>query len=97
MSINPTVSWYGKRWAYTSVDTLGEAVQEQLDPVVLINLFFWYNTPLKGLTVGAGVYDLLDQRFKFLQPYNGYHAPLPGPSREFLFRLQYKLNYKSKS
>jgi outer membrane receptor for ferrienterochelin and colicin len=97
MSINPSMSWYGKRWAYTAVDSSGDAVQEQLDPVLLVNLFFWYNTPLKGLTVGAGVYDMLDQRFRFIQPYNGYHAPLPGPSREFLFRLQYQINYRTKS
>ena len=55
-----------------------------------------YETPIKGLTVGLGVYDALNQKFKFIQPYDGGHAPLPGPSREIIFRLNYHLNFKSK-
>ena len=53
-----------------------------------------YETPIKGLSVGLGVYDALNQKFKFIQPYNGGHAPLPGPSREIIFRLHYNLQFK---
>ncbi|MFL5754455.1 MAG: TonB-dependent receptor plug domain-containing protein [Bacteroidia bacterium] len=96
LSLNPTVSFFGKRWAYTTLDTLGSAVATQLKPTTLVNIYLRYSTPLKGLSIGAGVYDLLNQKFLFIQPYNGYHAPFPGPSREFVFRLQYNFNLKKK-
>lgn len=96
LSFNTTASFYGKRWAYTSVDSLGESVIEELDPTLLLNFFIRYETPLKGLSIGAGVYDVLNQKFLFVQPYNGYHAPLPGPSREIVFKLSYNLNFKKK-
>jgi outer membrane receptor for ferrienterochelin and colicin len=97
LSVNPSVSLYGPRWAYTSMDSLGNSVVEQLPSTTLLNLFFYYNTPVKGLSVGLGAYDILNQKFKFVQPYNGYHAPLPGPSREYVLRLQYKIPYNKKS
>lgn len=97
LSINPSVSFYGQRYGVKSVDTLGTPVVSQFDPVYLINLYLKYDTPVEGLTIGAGVYDLLNQKYKFIQPYsNGYHAPLPGPAREIVFRLSYNLNFKKK-
>jgi outer membrane receptor protein involved in Fe transport len=95
LSFNITGSYYGARWAYTSVDTLGLPVLEKTNPLMLVNVFLKYNTPVKGLMLGAGVYDLLDQKYHFIQPYSNAntpgHAPLPGPGREFVFRLSYDL------
>ena len=91
--ITPTISFYSARWGYTSVDTVDNSILEKFDPTALVNLFIRYQ-PIKGLTIGAGVYDMFNQRFAFIQPYNGYHAPLPGPSREFVFKLQYDLQFK---
>ena len=93
--ISPTVSYYGNRSAYTSLDTSGTSVIEELSPVTLVNIFIRY-TPVKGVSIGLGVYDLLDQKFAFVQPYNGYHAPLHGPSREFILKAQFDLNFKKK-
>ena len=97
LTISPTLSVYGPRYGYTSVDSTGTSVVEQLAPTALLNIYLRYETPLKGLSVGFGAYDILNQQFKFIQPYDGYHAPLPGPGREFVFRLQYILNYKTKT
>jgi outer membrane receptor for ferrienterochelin and colicin len=94
LSLSPTASLYGPRWGYASMDSTGTSILEKFDPVFLVNLFVWYKTPAKGLNVGIGAYDILDQRFKFIQPYNGYHAPLPAMGREFVFRLQYTLNFR---
>jgi outer membrane receptor for ferrienterochelin and colicin len=94
LSVNASGSYYGSRWAYTKIDTLGVPVLEKLKPSFLLNFFVRYNTPLKGLSIGVGCYDILNEKFKFVQSYNGGHAPLPGPSREFVFRLQYNLNFK---
>ena len=49
---------------------------------------------LKGLSAGVGVYDLLDVRYSFIQPYNGGSAPLPGPSREVLLKFSYQIDLR---
>lgn len=98
LSINPSASFYSQRHGVETIDTLGTPVVSEFEPLVLLNLYIKYDTPIKGLTIGAGVYDLLNQKFKFIQPYsNGYHAPLPGPAREIVFRLSYDLNFKNKN
>ena len=94
LSFNTTATLYGQRFAVVAIDSLGNSVQGKLDPTLLLNFFVRYETPIKGLTVGLGVYDALNQKFKFIQPYDGGHAPLPGPSREIIFRVQYNLNFK---
>ncbi len=96
-SVNPSVCFRGERYGYTSVDTLGNGVIEKFSPMVLANIFLRYeNLFVKGLDLGIGVYDLLDQRVKYIQPYNSYHAPLPGPSREFIVKLSYSFKAKKK-
>ncbi len=96
-SVNPSVSFRGERYAYTSLDTLGDGVIEKFSPMVLCNIFLRYEDLfIKGLDFGVGVYDLLDQRVKYIQPYNSSHAPLPGPSREVVVKLAYAFKVKPK-
>ncbi len=97
LSINPSLSFIGERWGYHFDADSAAAVLKSFKPVILANLFVWYESPVKGLQFGAGVYDLFDQRFHFIQPYNGGHAPLPGPSREILLRLRYVFQSKKSS
>ena len=86
-NVCPTISFIGERWGYASNDS----VQEKFKPVVLANFFVnAANFGVKGLTIGIGCYDLLDEKYSFVQPYNGGHAPLPGPSREFVIKLTYE-------
>lgn len=97
LSVNPSASFYGPRWGYNSIDTSGNLKLHKYDPTLLLNIFIKYDTPLKGFSLGVGVYDILNQKFKFIEPYyNGYHAPLPGPAQEFVFRLFYDLQFKNK-
>jgi len=96
LSFNTTATLYGQRFAVVGIDSLGKSIQAKLDPTLLLNFFVRYETPIKGLSVGLGVYDALNQKFKFIQPYDGGHAPLPGPSREIIFRLNYNLKFKNK-
>ena len=104
LSINPSGTFYGPRWGYSSLNSDTLPVLKKFDPVFLFNLFVKYNTPVKGLTVGLGVYDLFNQVFMFIQPYaepssttNLPHAPMAGPPREFIFRLNYIFNFKPKT
>jgi outer membrane receptor for ferrienterochelin and colicin len=96
LSVNLTGSFYGSRWAYTSIDDSSNSVPELLPSQILLNLFVNWE-PVEGLNIGLGCYDILNQKFQFVQPYNGYHAPLPGPSREIVFKLQYNLHFKAKN
>jgi hypothetical protein len=40
--------------------------------------------------VDAGVFDVLDTRYTFLQAYDSFHAPLPGTGREYLLRISFE-------
>lgn len=91
LSINPSASLVTPRLAYLSADDSGTPVLGTDPTLLLVNLFVSYQLPgLKGVQVGAGVYNLLDARVLYLQPYNGGHAPLPGAPRELIARLSYK-------
>ena len=92
LSVNPSASFIGERYAFTSVDTSGTPLASKLDPLLLFNLYFNYNNFLtKGLTFGAGIYDILNQRLSYIQAYNGGLPPLPGTGRELVVRLSYKI------
>jgi outer membrane receptor for ferrienterochelin and colicin len=91
LSINPSLAYTSARGAYTSVDPgTGLSKGKQLDGWFLLNLYLLYEDLfLQGLDLGAGVFDLLNADPVFVQPYDGYHAPLPGPSPEFVVNVKY--------
>jgi outer membrane receptor protein involved in Fe transport len=61
-------------------------------PTFLANLYLLYrNLGTEGLDLGLGIYDILNERPRYLQAYNNFHAPLPGLSREILLRLSYTM------
>jgi outer membrane receptor for ferrienterochelin and colicin len=93
LTFNPSFIYGGKRYAYTTVDDNGESVSEKLDAYLLTNAFFNYRDVVKGLTIGAGVYDLFNERPPIAQAYNGGYAPIPGRSREYVVKLSYQLNF----
>ncbi len=95
VTINPSLTYLGERYAYTHYDeTLDEMALSTQDPVVLANLYLNYkNIFKKGLNLGVGVYNLSDAEYDFIEPYNGWHPPLPGQSREIVFRLSYHLPF----
>lgn len=96
LSISPSLSYIGERYGYTGIDTLGNSIAEKFPSLVLANLFVNAANFINGLTIGIGCYDILDSKYKFIQPYNGYHAPLPGPSRELLIKVTYELKAQKK-
>jgi outer membrane receptor for ferrienterochelin and colicin len=107
-SVNPSLIVGGKRYAFTDLKVIGQDVNgddikepsaTELPAYALANLFLnCKNFTVKGLTLGAGVYDLFDQRPPVPQMYNGggsgTYAPIPLRSREFVVRIIYQLNFK---
>jgi outer membrane cobalamin receptor len=97
VNVNASFIAVGKRYAYTDFDEEGP-VPGELDPYTLLNLFANYEPEfLKGLGVGAGVFDLLNERPAIPQAYNGEagaYLPVPGRSREVVFKLRYQLDFR---
>jgi outer membrane receptor protein involved in Fe transport len=94
LTLNPTFIYGGKRYAYTALDDDDNSVSKKLDPYLITNVFLNYKNFVPGLTAGAGVYDILNQRPSIPQAYNGGYAPIPGRSREFVVKISYQLNFK---
>ena len=94
LTFNPTFIYTGKRYAYTSLDENEESVSNELDPFLLANVFLNFKDLIPGFTTGVGVYNLFDENAVVAQAYNGYYAPIPGRSREYVIKICYQLNFK---
>jgi outer membrane receptor protein involved in Fe transport len=92
LSVNPSLILTTSRYGYDRYDAQGHLSLRKYSPEVLGNVYFRYQDALfKGLDLGIGVYNLFNANQNFLQPFNGSHAPLPGQSREVIFKLSYQL------
>jgi hypothetical protein len=92
LSLNPSLIYLSSRYGYT-MQSDAEPPQK-FNPVYLANLNFrWQDFAATGLDLDLGVYDIFGQDLEFIQPYNGSHAPIPGPSREFRVRLGYRWDF----
>lgn len=87
LAVTPSVMVMSPRYA-----SLGQDAGAAAEPTaVLVDVFASRrNVGVKGLEVGLGVHNLLNQNVRFAQPYTGGHASLPGPTREVLLRVSYE-------
>jgi outer membrane receptor protein involved in Fe transport len=85
-SVNPSAVYYaGRRGYYAAGRT------RSFDDIMLANIYFSRKNLLSGrMELGLGVYDVFNSGYGYIQPYNGGHAPLPGPSREIRARASYR-------
>lgn len=92
LKINPTAVVRSKRFSYRSIDEEEVEVLSEEPVSFLANIFIKYEDLfIQNFNAGIGVYDIFGQNDDFIQPYNSWHSPLPGPSREILVKLKYKL------
>jgi outer membrane receptor for ferrienterochelin and colicin len=95
LSFNPSAILTSERYGYLSGDTDGNPVLGRRPGGVMLNANLLHRDLfMKGLDAGLGCFNLLGQEVLYLQPYDGGHAPLPGPSREFVFKLSYTYPFK---
>jgi outer membrane cobalamin receptor len=81
-----------ERFGYVSGDGMGNGILGSEPNTFLVNTNLAYrDLGVKGLDLMAGVFNLLDQQYRVVQPYNGGHPPLPMGSREVFVRLSYNL------
>jgi outer membrane receptor for ferrienterochelin and colicins len=60
-----------------------------------LSTYINYENVLNGLSIGAGVFDILGQNYQFIQAHRSFSDPLPGPSREYMVRLRYKFSFNA--
>jgi outer membrane receptor protein involved in Fe transport len=94
LSVNPSFVFIGERKRYANRNQTPEAELTTFSPITLTNLYIHYDTPLKGLSVGVGAYNIFNANYEYIQPYSGGHTPLPGESRQVMFRVKYLLASK---
>lgn len=93
LSIGPSLVFMSPRYGYGRVDFLGNQLIRKYPELWLLNLHVRYeNLIVPGLAAGAGIMNLFNENDVLIQPYDGYHPPLPGRSREFVFSLSYALD-----
>lgn len=88
-SVNLSGSYLSKRYADNDV----AKIQFSESPKMLLNFYFVYKDIfLEHLNLGFGSYNVLNEGYSFIQPYNGGSSPLPGPSREFIVKFSYQVD-----
>lgn len=92
--LSPSVNFLGKRYSYTSVDSVDNGILEVFQPQACFNLYAGSKNLIKNCSFGIGVNNITDEHIVYLQAYNSLHAPLPGPGREFYLLLNYRLPFK---
>lgn len=90
LSLAPVVHLYGPRLSIGPSDMNGNVTTVQIPTQVMANFVVRVeNVPVKGLSASLGVYNLFGTDYRFVQPYTGGHAPLPGLGREVMLKLTY--------
>lgn len=90
LHVNNSGAWISERYAAAVVDADEYSVFEKQSSKFLWNIFLNYkDLGVKGLDLGFGINDILNQKNQFIQPYDNFMSPLPDRSREYTLRLSY--------
>jgi outer membrane receptor for ferrienterochelin and colicin len=93
LSINPSVSFFGKRYGYAYDSSVAGLALKEFDEAAIVNLNFRVKNVLRdGLDMNVGVANIFDKEYDYIQPYNGGSAPLPAQTRAVYISASYKFN-----
>jgi len=87
--------YLSKRYGYASSiladdGTLAYSTISTEKPVVQLSAFVTVrDVGVRGMNIQAGVHNVLDSRWRYVEAYDGGHAPSPAPSREFMLRVAF--------
>jgi outer membrane receptor for ferrienterochelin and colicin len=97
LAISPSMTFNSERYGYNRLDTAYNAEVSEFKPYCLLNLSVSYNNLfVKGLNLSLSVFDLLDRKPEYIQPYNGQEAPYPNRSREIVLKISMNINTPKK-
>jgi hypothetical protein len=89
--LSPSVAWLSERAAFDGTEAPGDPAVGRVGARTTLDLFAsWQDLGAKGLEVGIGIRDALDEGTVYVQPYPGFHAPLPGNGREVWLRVGFE-------
>ncbi len=91
--VSPSAIFLGKRYGYTSLDSLGNAVLSTYKPQLQLNLYIGCVNLARGLSFGMGVYNITNKAITYIQPYKGLHGDYPGMGTEIIFKLKYDIPF----
>jgi outer membrane cobalamin receptor len=93
LSVGGSAVFLGGRYAFTPSDLLdGTGRIGWTTETLLLNAWVGVDhLGLDGLSLQAGVGNILDSNVAFVQPYDGGSAPMPGRGREFFVRASFSL------
>lgn len=92
LSIGTSLTWISKRYGCIGKNNQGISIIRTYPSVFTANLNVMADHFLtKGLQVSLGVNNITNSSIQYIQPYNSYHPPLPGQSREYSIKLIYNL------
>ena len=96
LSINPSLTYYSPRHSFSVYDEdEDDVLLYRHDAAFMLNAYLlWSGFITPGLDLGVGVYNIADAKLPFVQPYNQWHAPIPGSPREVFVRLEYNVAFK---
>jgi len=84
-----TMVYYSSRYGINNItSSTNEPIFYNYPSTTLMNLNGQYQIDKAGqFSLQFGIYNLLDTKRIYIQPYNSLHAPLPGMRREFQLKL----------
>lgn len=93
LSVYSELLFKGPRYGVTGYNTYTEErYYQKFNATTTFDIILNYKGVVKNLDLSLGVKNLTNANDMLIQPYYDLHAPIPGHGREFLLKLNYKIN-----
>lgn len=90
---SPSIIYLSRRYAITSLDASSTPQYTLEDHAFLANVSLLFrDLGFTGFNASITAYNLANQNFRFVQPYDGGTRPLPALDLEFAVRISYSRN-----
>lgn len=90
-SVHPSLSVFGSRYGYEFDQRSGGLALQRMAPRAIFNVNFRLLELFgRDMEVDFGVHNVFDTTMDYVTGYDGGHAPLPGHSRAFYLRAEYR-------
>lgn len=92
INFNYTALFYGDRYTFVHTDkNWNNAKLVKYEEQLIFNIFFTYQGLfIENLNISAGIYDITNSGFEYINAYQGWQNPIPAPGREITIRLFYQ-------
>ena len=92
LSITPSIIYLGVRNVTELAEGTGVRIFEEIAPQVLVNVNLIHRVKeIDGLEVSFAIYNLTDEKYRFVQAYDGGRGTMPAKSREFLLKFDWSI------